>query len=40
LQNPAIRVAAIAITLNFACLTIFVFGSDLGQTCRIIKHLF
>jgi alginate O-acetyltransferase complex protein AlgI len=37
LQDPVVRVAAIAVTLNFACLTMFFFASDLGQTYRMIK---
>jgi D-alanyl-lipoteichoic acid acyltransferase DltB (MBOAT superfamily) len=40
LQNPVIRVAAIAVTLNFACLTLFFFASDLERTQKILKHVF
>jgi D-alanyl-lipoteichoic acid acyltransferase DltB (MBOAT superfamily) len=38
LQNPAIRVAAIVTTLNFVCLTIFFFASDLEKTYQIVKN--
>jgi D-alanyl-lipoteichoic acid acyltransferase DltB (MBOAT superfamily) len=40
LQNPSIRVAAVALTLNFACLTMFFFASDLGRSFAILKNLF
>jgi alginate O-acetyltransferase complex protein AlgI len=40
LQSPAIRLAAIAVTLNFACLTMFFFSSALGQTYLLIENVF
>lgn len=39
LQNPSIRVAAIVITLNFACLTMFFFASDLGRSLGILRNV-
>jgi D-alanyl-lipoteichoic acid acyltransferase DltB (MBOAT superfamily) len=40
LKNPVIRVAAIALTLNFACLTILFFGSNFRQTLYLLQHVF
>ncbi|MGB7769810.1 MAG: MBOAT family O-acyltransferase [Verrucomicrobiia bacterium] len=40
LQDARIRVVAIVVTLNFACLTIFFFASDLEKTFHIIGNVF
>jgi alginate O-acetyltransferase complex protein AlgI len=40
LQNPAIRAAAIAVTLNYACFTLLVFPSDLGRAYHTITSIF
>lgn len=39
LQNPVIRVAAIAVTLNYVCFTLLVFPSDLGRTYHTIRNV-
>jgi len=39
LQNPVIHVAAIVLTLNFVCLTMFCFATDLGQTYLVMKNV-
>jgi D-alanyl-lipoteichoic acid acyltransferase DltB (MBOAT superfamily) len=40
LQNPLIRVAAIVLTLHFACFTMLIFGSDVGRTWRMMANIF
>lgn len=40
LQDARIRVVAIVVTLNFACLTIFFFASDLEKTFHIVRNVF